>query len=105
KIEDVADGDELFQFLARQADVELAFDLRDDADHVNRVQAESFAEIVGFLDVLEALAGVGFEDLHQHAAYEWSVFHLGSPSLPPWQPRSFEVAQAERNGKRSRNEE
>jgi len=53
-----------------QTNVKAALDLRDDADDIDGVESESFAEVDGIVEVAVLLAGVGFEKLDQGLADE-----------------------------------
>src|SRR5207249_11494504 len=81
QVEEVADGHELFQLLLGQADAEMAFDLRHEADDVHRIEVEVFAEVLAVVQVVESLADVVFDELNEGLADLLAVRH----GIPSWQ--------------------
>src|SRR5262249_35982233 len=60
-------------------DAVAALDLRHDADHVHRIQAQLLAQVLALIEVGVLLAGVSLEDLDEAAANAVAVWHA-SPS-------------------------
>src|SRR5260370_41324129 len=71
----------MFELLLGQAYAEAVFDLRDDADHVDGVEAQALKQIGAVFEVLMFFPGVRFEKLNESLANDLAVRH-GSPS---WQ--------------------
>ena len=67
------------QLFVREPDFETAFQLHDEADHVDGIQAELFGEVLIVLQRLDGFAGLFFKQLHQYLSNLIAFNHLFVP--------------------------
>src|SRR6185369_12873845 len=76
KIEHVAYRDERLQLFRAEANAETAFNLRDNADDIDRIEAEFLAQLFAVFEGLKRLAEVGFEQFEDRLANGVASHHV-----------------------------